>query len=328
MHPEIKQALEDLDVENEAKSLPMIEQPTDLNLKLLPYQLEGVGWMLQQEQTEYKGGVLADEMGMGKTIQMIALLLSEPRLTPTLIIAPVVALIQWKNEIEKHANGLTAFVFHGAKRPQDPAELMKQDIVLTTYSIISSLYKRQKYGFMRNKEKTFEPSVLHKIHWPRIVLDEAHNIKDRHATQSIGVVSLVLGWLMGVVCTAGRLPLEFDGHAIAEPCRRVVFFVAFHQARAAHVLLLPQMSVQRTALELQKLQKLRRMWPYTHGTHGLVELAHPASHPEPRQPRRGPCGLQTTWTTAGQDHAPTHQVGKGRRLGTPTARCCRAPRLL
>jgi SNF2 family DNA or RNA helicase len=50
---------------------------------------------------------------MGKTIQMISLLLSEPRGKPTLIVAPTVALLQWKNEIEKHAEGLTVSLFYG-----------------------------------------------------------------------------------------------------------------------------------------------------------------------------------------------------------------------
>jgi len=40
-------------------------------------------------------------------IQTIALLLSEPRRKPSLVVAPVVALMQWKHEIEKNAEGFT-----------------------------------------------------------------------------------------------------------------------------------------------------------------------------------------------------------------------------
>ena len=32
----------------------------------MPYQLEGVGWMINAEKSHVRGGVLADEMGMGK----------------------------------------------------------------------------------------------------------------------------------------------------------------------------------------------------------------------------------------------------------------------
>lgn len=41
------------------------EPSSDLLMPLLPYQKEGLGWMLNQESNEHKGGILADEMGMG-----------------------------------------------------------------------------------------------------------------------------------------------------------------------------------------------------------------------------------------------------------------------
>lgn len=51
--------------------------------------------MTEQEKSPWKGGILADEMGMGKTIQTIALLLTD-RKKPNLIFAPTVAVMQWK----------------------------------------------------------------------------------------------------------------------------------------------------------------------------------------------------------------------------------------
>jgi DNA repair protein RAD16 len=41
---------------------------------------------------------------MGKTIQMLALLSSDRR-SPNLIVAPTVAIMQWRNEIEAHTEG-------------------------------------------------------------------------------------------------------------------------------------------------------------------------------------------------------------------------------
>jgi DNA repair protein RAD16 len=38
-----------------------------LKLKLLPFQKESLYWMKKQEEGQWKGGMLADEMGMGKT---------------------------------------------------------------------------------------------------------------------------------------------------------------------------------------------------------------------------------------------------------------------
>lgn len=46
-------------------------------------------------------------------------------------------------------------------------------------NVLESAFRRQHKGFMKNKEKFTEDSILHKIKWHRIVLDEAHNIKVR-----------------------------------------------------------------------------------------------------------------------------------------------------
>lgn len=62
------------------------------------------------------------------SIQTIALLLSEPRRKPSLVVAPVVALMQWKHEIETHAEGFTTYLFHGSNRVK-AAELKKYDVV-------------------------------------------------------------------------------------------------------------------------------------------------------------------------------------------------------
>lgn len=61
-------------------------------------------------------------------IQTIALLLSEPRRKPSLVVAPVVALMQWKHEIETHAEGFTTCLWHGQGRMK-AAELKKFDVV-------------------------------------------------------------------------------------------------------------------------------------------------------------------------------------------------------
>jgi DNA repair protein RAD16 len=156
-----------------------IEQPADLKLPLLPFQKEGVNWMIKQEKTFFGGGILADEMGMGKTIQMIGLLLSEPRIKPNLIVAPTVALIQWNNEITAHTSTISTYLFHGSKRTDDIEELMKYDVVLTTYNIIENSFRKQTYGNKRNGKMIKTPSIIHKIKWGRLILDEAHYIKDR-----------------------------------------------------------------------------------------------------------------------------------------------------
>lgn len=157
------------------------EQPPGMNIKLLPFQQEGLNWLIKQEDGEYGGGILADEMGMGKTIQMIALFLSDLTKRPNLVVGPTVALMQWKNEIEKHTEGniLKVLLFHGANRLSDLEELNKYDIILTSYSVLESVYRKEKYGFKRKNGLVKETSPLHALKFYRVILDEAHNIKDR-----------------------------------------------------------------------------------------------------------------------------------------------------
>lgn len=86
------------------KSPPIVpvaaEQPAGITLKLKPFQLEGLNWMMQQEKSPYAGGLLGDEMGMGKTIQTVSLLMSDyPAGKPSLVVVPPVALMQWQSEI-------------------------------------------------------------------------------------------------------------------------------------------------------------------------------------------------------------------------------------
>jgi len=64
----------------------------------------------------------------------------------TLVICPVVALSQWKSEIEKFTEDatLTVGVYHGPKRAAEtPRELMlKYDIVLTTYQVLEHDFRK------------------------------------------------------------------------------------------------------------------------------------------------------------------------------------------
>ena len=60
---------------SETRSDPPAEPPRGLVRHLLPFQREGLAWMMGNEKTAVKGGILADEMGMGKTIQAVSLVL-------------------------------------------------------------------------------------------------------------------------------------------------------------------------------------------------------------------------------------------------------------
>lgn len=143
------------------------EPPETLVLPILPYQKEGLGWMYNQEQIEYRGGILADEMGMGKTIQAISVMLANrpskahgeawakqeeshgrvpnPGMRAgTLVVCPLIALLQWQSEIARFTKegSLSVLVYHGSSREDVRAVLQKADVVLTTYSIVEAEFRK------------------------------------------------------------------------------------------------------------------------------------------------------------------------------------------
>lgn len=177
-HPELNDVWGDLEAKIKIIEPTKAKQPANLKLTLLPFQCESLYWMRKQEKGIWHGGMLADEMGMGKTIQIISLFVSDGK-KPNLVIAPTVAVMQWKNEIAAHTEGLKVLVWHGSSRESNCEELQKYDVVLTTYAVMESCFRKQQSGFKRKGMIIKEKSPIHQIHWNRIVLDEAHNIKER-----------------------------------------------------------------------------------------------------------------------------------------------------
>ncbi|KAF5196535.1 Dna repair protein rad16 [Thalictrum thalictroides] len=159
----------------EEKVTETAEPSQDLTISLLRYQKEWLAWALNQEESVSRGGILADEMGMGKTIQAIALVLAKralsqkiggsnvcppslglsgglPEIKCTLVICPVVAVIQWVEEVAKYtAEGSTrVLVYHGPNRRKSLAQFCDYDFVMTTYSIVEAEYRK---NAMPAKEK-------------------------------------------------------------------------------------------------------------------------------------------------------------------------------
>lgn len=161
-----------------------IEQPKGISRQLKDFQLEGVAWMIQMEKTSWKGGLLGDEMGLGKTIQAVSLIMSDfPAKKPTLVLVPPVALMQWTNEIASYTDGtLTTLVYHGTNAKSKNLKLQdlkKYHVIIMSYNSLESMYRKQEKGFTRKDGTFMEDSIIHKIDFHRIILDEAHSIKTR-----------------------------------------------------------------------------------------------------------------------------------------------------
>ena len=92
--------------------------PGSLAETLRPYQAEGFRWLSARCDAGF-GGILSDEMGLGKSIQVIALLLSrrnEARAVgPSLIVCPASLVYNWLSEFEKFAPNMSVIAVSGAK---------------------------------------------------------------------------------------------------------------------------------------------------------------------------------------------------------------------
>ena len=175
------------------------------------YQVECFVWCLAREQAqeeqaqhtqaeqvvveEKKGGILALEMGLGKTIIMLALI--EANIKQTLIVLPRSLLDQWEENIQK-TFGHNPLVYHGS-RPKSQlmslAEVAKRRIVITTYGQLAlSIKPRKTKQGWRQKKK----SILHSIKWARVICDEAHNVSHHKTTVFSGLISLQFNicWLV------------------------------------------------------------------------------------------------------------------------------------
>ncbi|TPX73207.1 hypothetical protein CcCBS67573_g05518 [Chytriomyces confervae] len=192
-HPELRTVWDELEAIPKIEIPEICPQPDNIMIKLLPFQLEGVHWLKQQEQSRFNGGILADEMGMGKTIQIISLIAgTKNTVKPNLILTPTVAILQWLSELKERVspNFLNICVFHGTNRETSVKNLEAYDVVLSTFAIVESLYRKQQHGFKRQGEMVKAKSILHAIDWGRVVLDEAHSIKDRSSSTARAVFNL------------------------------------------------------------------------------------------------------------------------------------------
>ncbi|KAH7138828.1 SNF2 family N-terminal domain-containing protein, partial [Dendryphion nanum] len=158
------------------------------------------------------GGILADEMGLGKTIEMLSLIhthrnevskdrttltKSLPRLTEksivteeapytTLVVAPMSLLAQWASESEKASKEgtLKVLVYYGAEKSVNLQKLCcaanganAPNVIITSYGTILSEFNQ--VAAMDGNRGSH--GGLFSLDYFRIILDEAHFIKNRQS---------------------------------------------------------------------------------------------------------------------------------------------------
>ncbi|KAK0716459.1 P-loop containing nucleoside triphosphate hydrolase protein [Apiosordaria backusii] len=111
---------------------------------LYNHQLLGVRWMCAREFHPHgpHGGILADQMGLGKTIQLLACMAQNPpdrkaKASKTLIIAPEKLLTQWLREIQDHCEpkGMRVMVYKRAGTAADH-QVNDHNVIITNYAQI------------------------------------------------------------------------------------------------------------------------------------------------------------------------------------------------
>jgi len=179
-----------------------------------------------------RGGLLAEEMGLGKTVEIMALIClhrqSEdigqadpsygqlPRTPATLIITPPSIIQQWKNEFQALAPSLRVLIYDGlrveaAKSDHDEliSRFTRQDVVLTTYNVLAKEihYAESHDRSLRHEKKYMKRlSPLTRMLWWRVVLDEAQMVESgvSNAAKVANLIPRQLAW-----CVSGT-PVRKD----------------------------------------------------------------------------------------------------------------------
>ncbi len=166
-----------------------IDSPEGFIGELRPYQCDGLGWMDFLQEFGF-GGCLADCMGLGKTVQVLAMLESRRQLRekelaevkkklgkgskssgitvpPSLVVVPKSLVFNWKQEAAKFAPKLRVLDHTGQERGSISDQLDDYDLILTTY------------GTLRNDAVEFKD-----LWFDYVILDEAQAIKNADTVSS------------------------------------------------------------------------------------------------------------------------------------------------
>lgn len=189
------------------KDLPAVEGQAHFYVN--PYSGELSLDFPAQEQ-HCLGGILADEMGLGKTIEMLSLIHSHRNVSPsrqgpssstelvrmpssssailpapntTLVVAPTSLLSQWESEAMKASEQGTmkVLMYYGVDKSTNLQELCSAgnpaapNIIITSYGVVLS-ESRQLAMFNSNTQ-----GGLFSVDFFRVILDEAHVIKNRRS---------------------------------------------------------------------------------------------------------------------------------------------------
>ena len=145
------------------------------------HQVTGIQWMLNRETQPESGGLLCDEMGLGKTMEVLGLMKNSPK-KKTLLLGPKAVISQWVKAASSSDFNVMEIVNGGWKLLGRP-KLQSPWLFLTNYEKVPN-----------------NPSLFNKV-WDRIVLDEAHRIRNANSILFTAVNKMERKTLWAVTAT-------------------------------------------------------------------------------------------------------------------------------
>ena len=141
---------------------------------LYNHQKKGIKWLLNIEK-KYGGGLLADEMGLGKTLQIISMMIANPK-PLNLLVCPASLVKQWETEINKFAPSIKVW------SKFDDTMNYKDDInvIVVSYNKINQI------------------TILRILKYDRVICDEAHYFRNKKSKtfKSLDALKTCIRWAL------------------------------------------------------------------------------------------------------------------------------------
>lgn len=198
--------------------------PDGFKLNLRPYQSKTLSWMLRREQSDsetefendflilgesnqvldlrassyyncsakvplnsFRGGILADNTGIGKTVTVLSLIKENPYTQPfsenegilkaTLVLCPSNLCRQWQEEYEKciettleNFNGVLIITTMAEMRSFTPEDFTDAHLIIISHSFLANKNFQSRFSSLKVK--------LFRYFYHRIVIDEVHELVD------------------------------------------------------------------------------------------------------------------------------------------------------
>ncbi len=159
------------------------ELPSTFQAELRDYQMSGFSWLARLAHWGV-GACLADQMGLGKTVQALAVILTRAHEGPTLIVAPTSVCMNWVSEAQVFAPTLNIIQFAGSDGEASTRKRDRQQLLnnLQPFDMLVC-----SYGLLQSEELS---QMLSQVLWQTIVLDEAQAIKNMSTKRSQAAMNL------------------------------------------------------------------------------------------------------------------------------------------